>query len=392
MMDELFQGRLGLQQRVIPSYRAVFFDALAQSCVGGLNVFAGMPLNVEGIEPAERLQKAQLVMANNRYFLDPSSPFFLCWQGKFVDWLESWQPEVLIIEANPRYPDTRKAIQWMKAKKRKVIGWGLGAPPITGLFSGIRKRERLRLLHSLDAVIAYSRQGAEQYQRLGFPSERIYVASNAVAPSPKIPPQQKPVKAGEQLTVLFVGRLQWRKRLDLLLRACSKLPMGLQPRLLIVGEGPAQRELEELAHQAYPSAEFCGAKYGDELKAYFDRADLFVLPGTGGLAIQQAMAYGLPVIVAKGDGTQDDLVRSENGWLVAPDDLQTLTLALTQALSNPNKLPEMGIASYRIVADEINIEKMVKVFLQAIRETQKNDRIYLNIKGKSTINNTDQTR
>jgi glycosyltransferase involved in cell wall biosynthesis len=371
MMDELFQGRLGLQQRVIPSYRAAFFDALAQYCGGGLNVFAGMPLSIEGIEPAERLQVAQLVMAKNRYFLDPSSPFFFCWQANFVDWLESWQPEVLIVEANPRYPDTRKAIQWMKAKKRKVIGWGLGAPPITGLFSGIRKRQRLDLLNLLDAVIAYSRQGAEQYQQLGLPQERIYVASNAVVPSPKGPPKQKPVKAGEQVTVLFVGRLQWRKRLDLLLRACGNLPKDNQPRLLIVGEGPARSELKELARQVYPSAEFCGAKYGDELEAYFDQADLFVLPGTGGLAIQQAMAHGLAVVVAKGDGSQEDLVRKENGWLVRPDDLQALTLVLTQALSNPNKLSEMGMASYRIVADEINIEQMVKVFLRAISETQR---------------------
>jgi glycosyltransferase involved in cell wall biosynthesis len=371
MMDELFEGRLGLQQRVIPAYRAAFFDVLAQSCGGGLNVFAGVPLRVEGIEPAESLQVAQLVMANNRYFLDPSSPFFFCWQDNFVEWLESWQPEVLIVEANPRYPDTRKAIQWMKAKKRKVIGWGLGAPPITGLFSGLRRRQRLDLLNLLDAVIAYSRQGAEQYQQLGFPSERLYVASNAVAPPPKGPPHQKPVKAGEQVTVLFVGRLQWRKRLDLLLSACSNLPKGNQPRLLIVGEGPAQSELKELARQIYPAAEFCGAKYGEELKAYYDQADLFVLPGTGGLAIQQAMAHGLPVIVAKGDGTQEDLVRKENGWLVKPDDLQALTLVLAEALTNPSKLPEMGMAAYRIVADEINIEQMVKVFLQAIRETQK---------------------
>ena len=43
--------------------------------------------------------------------------------------------------------------------------------------------------------------------------------------------------------------------------------------------------------------------------AHFAGADLFVLPGTGGLAVQEAMSYALPVIVAKGDGTQEDLVR-----------------------------------------------------------------------------------
>jgi glycosyltransferase involved in cell wall biosynthesis len=123
---------------------------------------------------------------------------------------------------------------------------------------------------------------------------------------------------------------------------------------------------ENLAQRIYPNAEFVGAKHGAELELYFAQADLFVLPGTGGLAIQQAMAHGLPVIVAHGDGTQDDLVRSENGWQVQPDDLPVLTHVLCQALSDPIQLRRMGEASYRIVAEEINIESMVRVFVRAL--------------------------
>jgi glycosyltransferase involved in cell wall biosynthesis len=368
MMDDIFLGRLGLQQRVVPSYRAAFFDALAQRCEGGLSIFAGKPLAVEGIEPVDHLQIARLAQAKNRYFLDAGSTMFLCWQSGFLHWLESWQPDVLIVEANPRYPVTRKAISWMHEKDRKVIGWGLGAPPIGGIFSRIRRMERLSLLDSLDALIAYSKQGAEQYRQLGLPVERIFVASNAVAPAPLMPPPKKPFTDEGQVTVLFVGRLQSRKRVDLLLQACGGLPQEIQPHLMVVGDGPAQEELIELARRIYPRAEFSGAKHGDELEAYFQKADLFVLPGTGGLAVQQAMAHGLPVIVAKGDGTQDDLVRSENGWLVPADDLPSLTQALRQALSDKDKLRKMGEASYRIVNDEINIEKMVEVFLQALRE------------------------
>ena len=93
-------------------------------------------------------------------------------------------------------------------------------------------------------------------------------------------------------------------------------------------------------------------------------ADLFVLPGTGGLAVQQAMAYGLPVIVAQGDGTQDDLVRPGNGWQVPPDDLPALQACLEAALADPARLRQMGAESYRIVRDEINVEQMVAVFVR----------------------------
>jgi len=369
MMKDIFPGRLGIQQRVIPSYRAMFLETLAEACQGGLSVFAGRPLPKEGIDPVEELQNVQLVKAENKNFLDPSSSLYVCWQNGFLQWLEEWQPDILIVEANPRYPTTRQAIAWMHKNKRKVIGWGLGAPPMHGPFTSLRRRERLSLLFSLDGIIAYSRQGAEQYLQLGVPREKVHIAFNAAEPAPKDPMPVRPAQYSKgKATILFIGRLQPRKRIDLLLQACSAIPEELQPHLVVVGDGPAREKFESFANQVYPSAKFVGAKHGDGLKPYFSEADLFVLPGTGGLAIQQAMAHGLPVIVARGDGTQDDLIRSENGWQVPPNDVDALTRTLHQALSDPSLLRRKGEFSYRIVAEEINIEKMVEVFLQAIND------------------------
>jgi glycosyltransferase involved in cell wall biosynthesis len=161
-----------------------------------------------------------------------------------------------------------------------------------------------------------------------------------------------------------VGRLQARKRVYSLLLACSELEPT--PRLVIVGDGPERKGLERLAKQVYPFAQFIGARHGAELKPYFAEADLFVLPGTGGLAIQEAMSHGLPVIVAKGDGTQDDLVRAENGWQITPEDHDALAVAMKEALSDIPRLRRMGMESYRIVREEINLEKMVEVFVRAL--------------------------
>jgi glycosyltransferase involved in cell wall biosynthesis len=166
--------------------------------------------------------------------------------------------------------------------------------------------------------------------------------------------------------VLFVGRLQARKRVPSLLKACAGLPAQLRPRLVIVGDGPELENLRSLAQNIYPAAEFPGAKHGADLAPYFLAADLFALPGTGGLAVQEAMSYGLPVIVAKGDGTQDDLVRPQNGWQIQPDDDSALSVALLDALSDLPRLRRMGAESYRIVAEEINLEKMVGVFIRAL--------------------------
>ncbi|MGC8855815.1 MAG: glycosyltransferase family 4 protein [Anaerolineae bacterium] len=360
-----FAGRLALQQRVLPAYRVPFFETLARACQGGLSLFAGQPRPQEGILLAESLRGVHFVPATNLHLF--SGVFYLCYQRGLIDWLQDWDPDALIVEANQRYLATPAAVRWMHARGRPVIGWGLGAPPLSGPLAGFRQMRRRAFLSHFDALIAYSRRGAEEYARAGFPAERIFVACNAVAPPPHHPPPLRPPSPSRP-TVLFVGRLQERKRVDWLLRACAALPEPA-PRLIIVGDGPERPRLEHLAAQVYPSAEFVGARHGEQLTPYWQAADLFVLPGTGGLAVQEAMSFALPVIVARGDGTQDDLVRPENGWQIPPDDFPALVETLRLALADLPELRQMGAASYRIVSQEINIERMVEVFVQALQQT-----------------------
>jgi glycosyltransferase involved in cell wall biosynthesis len=299
--------------------------------------------------------------ARNQHFF--SGSLYLCRQAGIPVFLKEWQPEAIIVEANPRYLSTPGAVRWMHQRGWPVIGWGLGAPAAQGPLAGLRRAARFNFLKQFDALVAYSRRGAEEYCQAGFPAGRVFVAPNAVAPCPQQPAPERPAEfRGGVAVVLFVGRLQARKRIDLLLQACAALPPEIRPRLWVVGDGPSRVELEALAQKILPSTLFYGARRGAELDALFAAADLFVLPGTGGLAVQQAMSFGLPVIVAEGDGTQSDLVRPENGWMVAPGQLEALVCSLTEALSNPARLRQMGRASDRIVREEVNLEHMVDVF------------------------------
>lgn len=362
-MSRIFQGKLAIQQRVLPFYRAPFFDLLSEACSGGLDVFAGNPRRGESIESIRELQTARYYHAKNVHLF--SGSLYLCWQRNLFAWIRTVRPDVIIMEANPRYPASTDAIRWMHGQGKPVIGWGLGAPELSGIGGHARESSRSKFLLSFDAMIAYSDTGAEEYRRLGIAPNRVFVAPNAVTRAPIDPPVLRDVPKGKA-NLLFVGRLQQRKRVDLLMRACASLPEGLQPRLTIVGDGPDRLRLENIATEIYPNTIFTGTLIGDALTPHFLQADLFVLPGTGGLAIQQAMSYALPVIVAEGDGTQSNLVRSSNGWHVIPGDLENLENTLKNALSNSEKLPHMGMESYRIVRKEINLEKMVEVFLEAI--------------------------
>jgi glycosyltransferase involved in cell wall biosynthesis len=329
------KARIGLQQRVLPAYRAPLFDALAAAAGGELSVFAGAARPQESIETG-RLQTASLTPARNLHLL--GGRFYLCYQAGLIDWLEEWQPEVFIAEANPRYLRTPAAIRWMHARHRPVIGWGLGAPAVTGRFPACGPPNAAAFCSiSMPCSPTAARERSE-YAAAGFPAERIFVAPNAAAPRPSHPCHSEAQILAQMARVLFVGRLQERKRVDNLLKACAALPEGQRPQVWIVGDGPDRTRLEALASQVYPQAHFFGARHGAELAPLFAAADLFVLPGTGGLAVQQAMAYGLPVMAAEADGTQTDLVRPENGWALPPGDLPALTAALAHALSDPARL------------------------------------------------------
>jgi glycosyltransferase involved in cell wall biosynthesis len=369
-MDRMNKQRIALQQRVLAAYRAPFFDALGKACDGELAVFAGLPRPEESIATANTLQDAQFTLGRNIHILRGALYFYF--QRGLGDWIKHWDPHALIVEANPRNLSTPAAIRWMKQRQRPAIGWGLGAAHITGALGSLWVSQRAAFLKQFDALVTYSQRGADEYTALGYPAENIFIAPNAAARRPEGPAPKRPAVFNGKPSLLFVGRLQRRKRVDLLLQACACLPPGIQPRLVIAGDGPERSVLETLAARIYPAAEFTGALHGPQLAPYFLSADLFVLPGTGGLAVQEAMAWGLPVVMGEGDGTNDDLVRPGNGWQLSnlhAGDSQTpeaLAGILGEALSDVARLRRMGEESYRIVTDEINLEKMVAVFMDAL--------------------------
>lgn len=351
-------ARLGVVQRVLPEYRIPFFEMLARACTGGFSLFSGQARPAEAIQAAAPPPALNHYPARNRHFF--GGRFYLCYQGGLTDWLGKYDPQVLILEANPRYLSSPAAVRWLQWRKRPVIGWGLGAPKSGALM-------RRAFLRRFDALITYSQTGFEQYRRIGIPAERIFIAPNAAAPKPAQSPAPRAAEYPDgKAVVLFVGRLQARKRVDVLLQACAQLPEPLQPKVWVVGDGPEKSALEALAAGLYPQAQFFGGKFGAELQPFFQQADLFVLPGTGGLAIQQAMSHGLPVLVGEADGTQADLVRPGNGLLLQPVNAGSLAAAMQTLLADVPRLRRMGAESYRIVAEEINLEAMLAAFARAV--------------------------
>jgi glycosyltransferase involved in cell wall biosynthesis len=373
-----FSGDVGIQQRILPAYRAAFFDRLARMCPGRLELFAGQPAAGEGIHTGVNLQAVQWRPARNLHFLRRN--LYFCWQQGLITWLREFRPDVLVVEANPRLLSNYAGIRLMKAWGRPVIGWGLGildwAAPKPVL--SMRKHVLRRFYTCFDGLIAYSSKGAHDYQELGFPAENVFVAPNAVSneeaerlfrrldQDPRLIDEWKgTLGLSDKPVVLYVGRLIRQKRVGDLIEACSKISDACE--LLIVGDGPERPMLGALANRLLPKTRFLGHRTGEELALCFAAADLFVLPGPGGLAVQEAMSYGKPVIVASGDGTQADLIRDgKNGFHVPSGDIFAMARAIEVCIKDRTRFYQMGVESRRIVKDGHNLDAMVQTFIKAL--------------------------
>lgn len=146
----------------------------------------------------------------------------------------------------------------------------------------------------------------------------------------------------DRLIVLFLSRLHYKKRPDLLIEALSKLSTDLPPtHLIIAGSGEPNycRYLESCVHQMglTERVTFTGFVTGSEKSLLLQGSDLFVLPSFSenfGIAVAEALLVGLPVIISEGVQLSPD-VRSAQAGLVINSDLDSLRSALETLIRSP---------------------------------------------------------
>lgn len=105
-----------------------------------------------------------------------------------------------------------------------------------------------------------------------------------------------------------------------------------------------------------------GPKYGEEVAHFFRVDDIFLAAGMGGLAINEAMAYGLPIVSTNSDGTICDLM-DDNGYLM--DRFNDAKLQAKYLEKFIQKSPEekicMSKRSKEIISIKASLVNMVKM-------------------------------
>jgi len=179
----------------------------------------------------------------------------------------------------------------------------------------------------------------------------------------------------DRLILLFLSRLHYKKRPDLLLEALSKLPSDLPPTHLILagsGEPDYCRYLQTCVEAAglAQRVTFTGFVTGHQKAELLQGTDLFVLPSFSenfGIAVAEALLAGLPAIITEGIQLSPDVQQAQAG-LVIPSDLDSLRSALEKLIRSPELRKTLGANAQKLAQTKYHWPTITQSLIQAYQQ------------------------
>ncbi|MDQ1519443.1 MAG: phosphatidyl-myo-inositol alpha-mannosyltransferase [Actinomycetota bacterium] len=171
-----------------------------------------------------------------------------------------------------------------------------------------------------------------------------------------------PVTESKRPAVLFIGRHEPRKGLDVLLDAWETLDRDAV--LWVVGSGP---QTEDLRRRRLRNVEWLGVLPDDELAKRLRGATVFCAPSRGsesfGLVLLEAMAAGAPVVASDIEGYRNVARPEREAVVFRPDDPNALRDALRRVLDDaPLRASLAGAARAR--ADEFSMRRLAEAYVE----------------------------
>lgn len=243
----------------------------------------------------------------------------------------------------------------------------------TQIHGGIIKRNVERIIRQLsisisDRVIVVSKAGISSCkERFSLNDSKTKLIYNGISKSYL---NDKIIRNdhNDRPSILYVGRLEKIKGVDMLIDAFSLLADKYKIRLSIVGDGSEREHLEELVKEK--NIENDVTFYGSQvnIKPYLEASDIFVYPSicqeVFGISIVEAMAYGLVCVANSVGGIPEIIVDSQNGFMTDKPDTESLAKAIEKAifvLDNDdifNSIQEKAIET----ANRFSVENTCKQF------------------------------
>lgn len=372
-----------LFQRYIPHYRWPIWDRLSRALKDELVLCYGdPPPDSSHLDASGKTTGIETCKLNNFWISNETA----VWQPFLRPFRQYKLPEVVISEHNIRLLSLIPLIVYCRVKKIPIILHGHG---------GSRKRDVVHstslvdvyhrwLVRICDAYICYTDNIKEQLSNF-VSREKLFVARNTLDTNTlfdllrelevigkyKI---RERLKLNSEYYVVFIGRLIPEKEVDFLLDVMRILQDdGIKIGLLIIGNGPERENLEKYAHKKLiKDVNFLGAMAEWEASApYIFAADLMVIPGYVGLAVNHSLCFGLPVItqLAGPNGPfhspEIEFIRhGETGLMVKNGDNLAMAESILSILEN---LAHFREKTTSFAEEYLTIDILVSGIISAIR-------------------------
>ena len=211
------------------------------------------------------------------------------------------------------------------------------------------------LLHSYEQIDAFIAPSAFLRKKMiegGLAPERIHHIPNFIAATDYLPQYEN------EGYLLFLGQLIPVKGLDVLLQAlrfCSNV------HLIVAGEGADRLRFEAFSKNHGLNVSFVGFQTGNNLQKLSQNSLAVIVPSVWyenlPYSILEAFAYGKPVIASRLGGMAELVDDGETGYLFEAGNPQALAETIQRAVSDPNKLIEMGRVARAKVEQEFSPER-----------------------------------
>lgn len=177
--------------------------------------------------------------------------------------------------------------------------------------------------------------------------------------------------------LLFMSRIDPKKGFDLLIPALEKLlAMGLKFHFILAGSNPQDPIYERQIIEQIKSSPLgenttvAGFVKGDLQLELLTDADLFVLPSyyeNFGIAVAEAMAMGLAVVISDQVHICDNVEKYQAGWITSPN-IEDLTSQLKLALESPQERKTRGDNARQLVKQEYSWDVIAQQMLTAYQQ------------------------
>jgi len=177
---------------------------------------------------------------------------------------------------------------------------------------------------------------------------------------PKTPPPDNEIPV-----LLSVARYTKQKRLDDIIAAAAKVRSeGIPLKIIMVGEGPLENDLKELAQNSAPAdtVEFIPLVAQQKLAEFYRQADAVILSSEGegfGLVLVEAGLTGRPVIGARSGGITDIVIDGQNGLLFEVGNVDQLAGCIKTMMTDREKRAALGEAGYKRAMQDFSTPVLV---------------------------------